>query len=137
MAKDIFHDIVREALEKDGWDITHDPYVLKAEEIEYDVDLGAERLIAATKEQGKILVEIKSFLKQSKTYEMHHALGQFNTYLLAVQDQEPDRELFLAIPGSIYREFFKKAFIQKLVHHYQVNLLVFDPEQKIVEQWIR
>ena len=26
MAKDIFHDIVREAIEKDGWTITNDPY---------------------------------------------------------------------------------------------------------------
>jgi len=26
MAKDIFHEIVRNALQKDGWQITHDPY---------------------------------------------------------------------------------------------------------------
>jgi hypothetical protein len=29
MAKDIFHDTVRKALEKDGWKITHDPYRLR------------------------------------------------------------------------------------------------------------
>ena len=29
MAKDIFHDAVKYALEKDGWTITHDPYLLK------------------------------------------------------------------------------------------------------------
>jgi XisH protein len=26
MAKDIYHDIVKRALQKDGWTITHDPY---------------------------------------------------------------------------------------------------------------
>jgi hypothetical protein len=26
MAKDLFHDVVRRALEKEGWTITHDPY---------------------------------------------------------------------------------------------------------------
>jgi XisH protein len=29
MAKDIFHEIVKEALIKDGWTITHDPYQVK------------------------------------------------------------------------------------------------------------
>lgn len=137
MAKDIFHEHVKEALVKNGWRITHDPYILKTDDIDYDVDLGAEKLIAATKDNIKILVEIKSFLKQSKAYEMHGALGQFNTYLVGLKDQEPDRELFLAIPGSIYREFFQKAFIQKLIEYYQVSLLVFDPNKKVIEQWIR
>ena len=27
MAKDIYHRAVREALEKEGWTITHDPYI--------------------------------------------------------------------------------------------------------------
>lgn len=29
MAKDIFHDTVKLALQKDGWTITHDPYRLR------------------------------------------------------------------------------------------------------------
>lgn len=29
MAKDIYHEAVREALIKDGWTITHDPFILK------------------------------------------------------------------------------------------------------------
>ena len=54
MAKDVFHNHVREALLKDGWLITHDPYLLKMEEINYEADLGAEKLIAASKENKKI-----------------------------------------------------------------------------------
>lgn len=136
MAKDFFHEHVKEALRKDGWNITHDPYVLRADEIDYDVDLGAEKLIAATRDSQKILVEVKSFLRQSRAYEMHHALGQFNTYVLALQEQEPDRKLFLAVPRSIYEEFFRKAFIQKLIQHYAVHLVVFDPGQKIIVKWM-
>jgi len=37
-AKDKFHQEFREALEKDGWRITHDPYFLETEETEYEVD---------------------------------------------------------------------------------------------------
>ena len=29
MAKDIYHQIVRDALENDGWTITHDPYAIE------------------------------------------------------------------------------------------------------------
>ncbi len=28
MAKDIYHDLVKKALENEGWTITHDPYYL-------------------------------------------------------------------------------------------------------------
>jgi len=49
-AKDIFHESVRNALEKDGWNITHDPLHLKVDDIEFFIDLGAERLFAAQKQ---------------------------------------------------------------------------------------
>lgn len=64
-AKDKYHDHVRRALEKDGWTITHDPYFLKLEGVTYPVDLGAEKMIAAQKENKKILVEVKSFIAES------------------------------------------------------------------------
>ncbi|MFK7947400.1 MAG: element excision factor XisH family protein, partial [Saprospiraceae bacterium] len=85
----MFHNLVKEALIHEGWNITNDPYALKAGDIDYEVDLGAEKLIVASKGVTKILVEVKSFLRQSTTHEMHGALGQYNTYFLALQEQEP------------------------------------------------
>lgn len=64
-AKDKYHIEFREALEKDGWTITHDPYFLEAGITSYEVDIGAEKIIAAEKEGQKIAVEIKSFLGES------------------------------------------------------------------------
>ena len=55
-AKDIFHESVRNALEKDGWNITHDPLHLKVDDIEFFIDLGAERLFAAQKQGQQIAV---------------------------------------------------------------------------------
>lgn len=49
MARDFYHDVVRKALEQEGWKITHDPFPLNIGNIGYEVDLGAERLIAAEK----------------------------------------------------------------------------------------
>lgn len=67
MAKDIYHNAVRTALEKDGWTITHDPYniVEKDSNIDYEIDLGAEKLLGAERGAEKIAVEVKSFLKTS------------------------------------------------------------------------
>jgi hypothetical protein len=136
MAKDIFHNLVKTALINEGWKITNDPYALKAEDVDYEVDLGAEKLIVASKGKTKILVEVKSFLKQSTTHEMHGALGQYNTYFLALQEQEPDRILYLAVPSKAYQDFFTKKFIQKLINFYHVNLLVFDETNKTIVKWI-
>lgn len=35
MAKDFYHDHVKHALEKDGWEITDDPYILESGKIKY------------------------------------------------------------------------------------------------------
>ncbi|WP_353736835.1 MULTISPECIES: element excision factor XisH family protein [unclassified Moorena] len=75
-AKDIFHNTVRLALEKDGWLITKDPLYIKVGGSEMYIDLAAEQLIAAQKDNQSIAVEIKSFLQESEMAEFHVALGQ-------------------------------------------------------------
>jgi hypothetical protein len=112
MAKDIYHHHVREALEKEGWSITADPYILNYAETRFDVDLGAEKLIEATKNTQKILIEVKSFISQSVTYEFHTAVGQFSHYILALEEQNSERILYLAVPNPVYTEHFHKAFFQ-------------------------
>ncbi|MDV7396369.1 element excision factor XisH family protein, partial [Arthrospira platensis SPKY1] len=69
MAKDIYHDNVRKALERDGWLITHDPYTVRVEEVGYEIDFGAEPLIAAEKQDQLIAVEVKSFAGPSAVNE--------------------------------------------------------------------
>lgn len=83
-AKDIFHNAVKLALEKDGWLITDDPIYLDYGGVELYIDLGAEKLIAAEKEGQKIAVEVKSFISGSAISEFHKALGQFINYLLTI-----------------------------------------------------
>lgn len=134
-AKDIFHQAVRHALEKDGWNITHDPLHLRTGGVEFHIDLGAERLIAAEKQGRKIAVEIKSFVGISAITEFHAALGQYLDYLLALEDQEPERMLYLAIPVTQYSTFFSLQFIRKAVHRYQMNLLTYDEEREVIVLW--
>lgn len=69
-AKDIYHDIVKRALIKDGWTITHDPLRLQWGPKDMYVDLGAERLVAAEKAGRKIAVKVKSFIGPSEIEDL-------------------------------------------------------------------
>ncbi len=135
--KDLYHLNVRHALEKDGWQITDDPLDLSVGEVELLADLGAERVIAAEKNNEKIAVEIKSFIGQSPVSEFHKALGQYANYRLSLEELDPARSIWLAIPQETWEGFFQRAFIQKAIKHYQMEVLVFNPETETLEAWIK
>lgn len=111
-AKDLFHEAVKNALIKEKWIITGDPLTFKVEDVSVSIDLGAENLLAAEKENQKIAVEIKSFLRDSPLTDYHTALGQFLNYRLFLEIKEPAGQLFLAIPAETYKTFFQKAIIK-------------------------
>ena len=135
-AKDRFHDVVKTALQKDGWRITHDPLTIRIEGIaDMYVDLGAQKLIAAERNEQKIAVEVKSFIGTSTISEFHTALGQFINYRYALEVQEPERVLYLAVPLNAYNDFFTKSFIQSVIERSQVNLLVYDVETERIVRW--
>ena len=85
--RDFFHNAVKNALIKAGWTITHDPYELKVGGVDPAIDLGAERILAAEKDDEKIAIEIKSFLSASEISEFHTALGQFINYKIALAEK--------------------------------------------------
>src|SRR5256885_2104994 len=86
--RDLFHEAVRQALERDGWTITPDPYALAFGQHNLYVDLGAERILAAEKAGEQIAVEIKTFSGKSEIRDLETAVGQYVVYrtLLSRQD---------------------------------------------------
>jgi hypothetical protein len=68
-AKDFFHEVVRKALQKEDWKITHDPFQLTVGDVEMLIDLGAEQLIAAEREDCIIAVEIKNLAVPLTAYQ--------------------------------------------------------------------
>lgn len=140
--RDKFHDHVREALEKDGWEITHDPYTLTlldddGRKRDYPIDLGAENILAAERENVKIAVEVKTFGGTSTIADYHQALGQYMDYLLGLQNQEQDRKLYLAISQQAYKEIQRNPLAKLSVEHYSVSMIIFDPRSKTILRWIR
>lgn len=137
MAKDRFHDVVKTALKKEDWVITQDPLGLKYGKVDFQIDLGAEKLLAAERENEKIAVEIKSFLNPSAITDFYAALGQFLSYRLALETIDPERTLYLAVPLESYRTFFQLDFTQTAIQRYQLLLIVYDPVKEIITKWIK
>lgn len=138
MAKDVFHQQVKNALIKEGWNITHDPLTIRiSEAVKLQIDLAAETTIGAERDSEKIAVEIKSFIGDSDISSFHTALGQYLNYSQALEEQEAHRIVYLAIPFETYYDFFQLSFIQRMLQRYQVKLMIYDPKQEEVRQWIK
>lgn len=60
-AKDIYHDAVKNALIKDGWMITADPYLIRYKDVDLFADLAAEKPIAAERQGQKLWLRLKVF----------------------------------------------------------------------------
>ncbi len=134
-AKDMFHEAVKKALLNDGWTITADPLYIEFGGVDLYVDLAAEKVIAAEKNGRKIAVEIKSFISPSLITEFHIALGQFINYRIALQAEEPERVLYLAVPVDTYHTFFTLPFVQVVITNQQIKLIIYDAEQEVIVAW--
>ena len=135
-AKDIYHDAVRNALMKDGWKITNDPYILSIGRKDLFVDLGAKKLLSAEKGEKKIAVEIKSFIGRSRVNDLENALGQYILYDDIMRDVDPERILYLAITKDVFEDIFQEPIGEVLLRNQRFNLLIFDEEQEVVYRWI-
>jgi len=135
-AKNVYHNAVVKALVADGWTVTHDPLPLLYGGRNLAVDLGAEQsAIAAEKGVQRIAVEIQSFLNQSAVRDLEEAVGQFEVYRIILAEREPDRVLYMAVPGRVADGILTEPFGQLIVARLQIPLLVFDEEQERVLRW--
>ncbi len=134
-AKDVFHDAVRNGLEKEGWVITEDPLEIEIGGVEMYIDLGADRILAAERGIEKIAVEIKSFVGTSNISQFHTAVGQCFNYQIALEIQEPERVLYLAVPLGTPHCFFTLPFIQIVLQRSQLKLIVYDPRNEEIVSW--
>ena len=135
-ARDAYHDAVKRALVSEGWVVTDDPLHLKWGRKDMYVDLGASRLLAAQKEERRIAVEIKTFSGRSEMDDLEKALGQYVLYFDVLTELQPERSLYLALPIWAYESLFEEPLGQLLLKNGRLRLIVFDPNQELIEQWI-
>jgi len=135
-AKDIYHNTVKNALQKDGWTITHDPFPLKIGKKRLSADLGAERLLTADKGIQKIVVEIKSFVGQSDVRDLEQALGQYILYRQILKEMGIKRNLYLAISELTFNNVFTIELGLVLLKNKIIQLIIFDDEREVILKWI-
>lgn len=136
MARDKFHEEVKNALEQEGWVITADPLSFKVGKIQVQIDLGAERLIAAEKGNDKIAVEIKTFGNVSFITSLYEAIGKYVVYRNVLKIKEPERRLYLAVPKEIYEDFFVEPVLKAIMEIEQIHLIIYDPKANTIASWI-
>ena len=134
-AKDLYHDTVKKALIKDGWTITHDPLRLRWGTDLLYVDLGAERLLTATKKDQKIAVEVKSFVSPSNITSLESALGQYILYQNIIEEIEPDRTLYLAVHEEIFLTVFEESLGRMVIDKNHLKLLIFNRTEEVIVKW--
>jgi hypothetical protein len=133
---DLIHNAVKNALIKDGWMITDDPYVIQYRKTTLYADLGAERPIAVERLGEKLVIEVKSFIGASKIQDLKEAIGQYDIYKYLLEETAPERKLYIAVSAIAYKSFFTQDVIQLILSKHQLPLIVVDTETEEVKQWI-
>lgn len=136
MARDIYHNTVRDALIADGWTITDDPYTVPFGTHNLYVDLGAERILAAERGAERIAVEVKSFIGRSGMNDLENALGQYLLYRSLLERVDEARQLKLAVPIRVDVEILATPVGRVAIEDYRVQVLVFDEDRGRIVRWI-
>ncbi|RLC14385.1 MAG: fatty-acid synthase [Deltaproteobacteria bacterium] len=136
--RDLVHNLIKQALINDGWNITDDPYVISYGKRFLFVDLGAEEggFVGAQREGVKIAVEIKDFQGKSAIADLEQAVGQYVLYRLLLGKTDPDRLTYLAVPSVTYEGIFREPVGELVISDLPLNLIVTDTERKEVIRWI-
>ncbi len=134
-AKDTFHDAVKSALEKDGWNVKADPLHLKWGKRDFYVDLAASRFYLADKGEQHIAVEVKSFTGDSAMSALEQGLGQYLIYRSILKRKDPLRKLYLAINQKTFRNVFQKDVGPLVIEDYDIALIVFNIQKEVIVEW--
>jgi hypothetical protein len=135
--RDRYHENLKNALIKDGWNVTDDPFHLKWGKKDLYVDLAAEKLLIAEKGIQKIAVEIKTFSGDSEVADLEQAIGQYFTYLAVMSRNYRDRVLYIAVHEDVFTDIFEEEPLGKLIlEDYKIPLIVFNPKREVIVRWI-
>jgi hypothetical protein len=145
-ARDTTHRVVKQALTKDGWEITDDPYVISYGERFLFVDLGLTesgtfngiqgQFIGAERDTSKIAIEIKEFRGGSAIADLEQAIGQYVLYQLLLNQVDPGREIYLAITDITYDGIFSEPLGELVISELPLKLLIVDIAKVEVKRWI-
>jgi len=133
---DLYHDLVKNALRKDGWRIIHSALQLKMGVEIGAAELWATQLLTADKDERKIAVAINSFVGRSDLTDLAQAWGQLALSRPRLHAVDSDRVLYLAVRQATYNTCFAGPDGALLLERQHMQLLVFDPRTEAVVRWV-
>jgi len=71
-----------------------------------------------------------------RTLEKDRTIGQLQLYPWALENQDPDRQLFLALDLQTYTKHFQKPLFQLVIQRNKIKLLIYDSIQEVILEWI-
>lgn len=133
--QDLYYDLVKEALRRDGWRITHTVLPLKVEAHIAAEALWATQLLAADKEERKIAVAVNSFVGRSDPAALTQVLGHLTLSRSRLHAMKADRILYLAVRHATYSACFTACDGVRLLDRHHIQLIVFDPRTEAIVHW--
>ena len=134
--QDLYHDVVKNALRKDGWRITHTALQLKARADTRAGELWEGPLLVAEKDERKIVVAVNSFVGRSDLADLSQTFGQLALARPRLQRMNPSRVLYLAVRQATYSACFAEGDGALLLGREHLQLIVFDPRTEAIVQWV-
>lgn len=137
-AQDRCHAAMVNALKKQGWRVTHDPYPIRWH-------TGMNYVFADLRLQyaqnGKtsdlIVVEVKCFAEKSKQLQdLYQSVGQFQFYRQSLKVYDLGETLYLAVPLSIYETLFALPTVMALFREIQIKFVVVDLDKEEIVEWV-
>ncbi|MGE3538092.1 MAG: element excision factor XisH family protein [Candidatus Tectimicrobiota bacterium] len=140
-AQDLYHDLVKNVLRKDGWRITHNPFRLrKPRRVRQPIpdralEVAETSLLGAEQDERKIAVAVKSFvgLEPDVLEQTLEALSYSRALLYAL---DHDRVLYLAIRRATYETLYNGMVEPQILNKLEVPLLVFEPRSESIVAWL-
>jgi hypothetical protein len=129
-AKDRYHDAVRRALQKDGWQIVAEQLVFIGKERNIVIDLRAVK-----EGEQAVLIEVKSFLG-SALEALANALGKLLIYRYILAEIGEETPLWIAIPDHAYNDIGQQDIWLAMQQQTAMNVLVFSAEREEIMRWM-
>jgi hypothetical protein len=130
---DICREQVVRALEKSGWIVYPDEFMLRlGRRHRLYIDIEAFR----PADRSIMVVEVKCFQdKEAQTTELYTAIGQYLIYQSLLDQRRIKTPLYLAVPALAYAGIFHRMALP-VIRRNHVKMILVDMGREVIEQWI-
>ena len=133
---DLYHDVVRNALRKDGWRITHTALQLKARAEASAEELWEGPWLIADKDERKVAVAVSSLVGHSNLADVLQTWRRLALSRSQLHTMDADRVVYLAVRQATYSACFGGTEGDLLLAKEHMQLLIFDPRAEVIVQWV-